>query len=169
MLGFANRKFFVELSDALLAEGFFLGNGDDYDINSYRIDYSDTQKKDSYIVRFYAGGMGKLEMRVKFYNSGCYDKYLDTLPAHINQIFSRQPTCDGCNKKGGEGCSFNRPRIFEGKVIMDCAQQHLYKYSWFGIKAFQPGDAKYYLQLLLYEREAIKLNATKKGIKVYKE
>ena len=164
-----NREFFLSLSESLLHEGFFLGNGAGYGIYSYKIDYSDTQKKDSYLVRFSAPGLGQLRMQIKLYNSGCYDKYLDTLPEHIKQIFRREATCEACNGQEGKGCPMSRPRIFEGKEILDCASHHDFKSSYFVIKSFNPGDAEYYKQLLLLEREAIKTNAQKKGIKVYPE
>jgi len=161
-LSACNREFFLILSEAILNEAFFLGNGADYDIYSYRIDYSDTKKKDSYIVRFFAGGGGDLEMCLKLYNSSCYDEYLDTLPENIKQIFSRKATCKGCNGQGGQGCSFSRPRTFEGNEIIDCVYN-----ANFNNTSFDHKDAQYYIQLLLFEREAIKKNALKKGIKVY--
>lgn len=153
------QEFYKQLNKFMDNEGFVISNVSGYRSFSFSLEYWIDSKDEKRIARFYSD-YGKLIVCLKLHNSGCYDYYTEMLPNNIKQMFRKESSCRFCK----EPCKIRLYRTFEGVEYTDCGYG-----NWFNIPVFDPNDIEYYKQIILLEVKAVKTNARKKGVKVYKD
>ena len=148
----AEREFFTQLDEHVIALGLIVGNKGDYDERQFRIEYLLKPNDSKCLVRCYSD-FGKLKILLRLRKIDSYVKSLESMPEHIKRIFRADSNCRYCK----QNCGYQNKWSFEGATYEMCGYM-----QYFEIDNFNVNDVVYYNQIISLEVEASRLKKTAK-------
>jgi len=141
----SENDFYVKFNRHIVAQGLHVGNGDDYNIHTYRVEYFINPKDKSRFIACYSE-FGQLRVSMRLRNIDRYANYLETLPERVKQVFRKESTCRYCQEPCGQRYAWT----FEGVTYTVCGYMYL-----FDIISYEPEDAEIYKQIIMHEVDAV--------------